>query len=415
MAGPPWKSSCASFRGDATDMLERAWRFTATDGRRGATTGVVLAADHDEAVFRLKSVDLRDPRLRIDILGTLQGWLTPNFGARDLALFYRTLADRLDSEVPAIEAIESSAEFVRDPRLRQAVRMAALTARAASLHGALRSAGFPGVDCNLLEAVSPSARTVETLKAMAERIEREVSLKRSVLQTLLPSIISIAVLAVFFWAFVVFFAPEYFRFFADRGFLERMTRWVRAIYEGALFLGGYKSIFTLGYYGILAAFAIMAISGRLAPALALMPGASALLERWEHLRLWSAFRVMARADIVLQRIFKMLSDAASLPVTRESFRQAARLAESGTPLAELASLANFPDYVVRYIKASAPGRMDHALQRLISSLEFDAEVLATRVKWISTLIGFAAVMAALVVAYRITYIEVFYLLRKMVS
>ena len=84
-------------------------------------------------------------------------------------------------------------------------------------------------------------------------------------------------------------------------------------------------------------------------------------------------------------------------------------------MAELAPLANFPDYVVRYIKASAPGRMDHALQRLISSLEFDAEVLATRVKWISTLIGFAGVMAALVLAYRITYIEVFYLLRKMVS
>ena len=396
-------------------MFERAWQFTAMDGRRGVATGVVLAADHDEAVYRLKSVDLRDPELRFDVLGTVHGWLTPNFGARDLALFYRTLADRFDSEMPAIEAIESSSEFVRDPRLRQAVRMAALTARAASLHAALRSAGFPGVDCNLLEAVSPSARTVETLRAMAERIEREVSLKHSVVQTLLPSVISLAVLAVFFWAFVVFFAPEYFRFFADRGFLERMTRWVRAIYEGALFLGGYKALFTVGYYGALAAITVMAASGRLGVVLALVPGVSVLLERWEHLRLWSAFRVMARADIVLQRIFKMLSDAASLPASRASFRQAARLAESGAPMAELAPLANFPDYVVRYIKASAPGRMDHALQRLISSLEFDAEVLATRVKWISTLIGFAGVMAALLLAYRITYIEVFYLLRKMVS
>ncbi len=396
-------------------MLELAFQFVASDGRRGEVTGVVLASDFDEAVFRLKSVDLRDARLRLDAFGTLRGWLSPGFGARDLALFYRTLADRLDSEVPVIEAIDSSAEFVRDPRLRHAIRMAALTARASSLHGALRAAGFPPVDCNLLEAVSPSARTVETLKTMAERIEREVALKRSVVQTSLPSIISVLVLTVFFWAFVVFFAPEYFRFFSERGFLERMTAWVRVVYDCALFLGSYKSLFTVGYFGSLALIAVAAISGRLGMLLALVPGVAPLFERWEHLRLWSAFRVMARADIVLQRIFRMLSEAASLPQSREAFRRAARLAESGTALGELVVLVNFPDYIIRYIKASAPGRLDAALQRLLASLEFDAEILATRVKWISTLFGFGAVMLALLTAYRITYIEVFYLLRKMVS
>ena len=396
-------------------MFELAFQFVAIDGRRGEVTGVVLASDFDEAVFRLKSVDLRDARLRLDAFGTLRGWLSPGFGARDLALFYRTLADRLDSEVPVIEAIDSSAEFVRDPRLRHAIRMAALTARASSLHGALRAAGFPPVDCNLLEAVSPSARTVETLKTMAERIEREVALKRSVVQTLLPSIISVLVLTVFFWAFVVFFAPEYFRFFSERGFLERMTAWVRAVYDCALVLGSYKSLFTVGYFGSLALIAVAAISGRLGMLLALVPGVAPLFERWEHLRLSSAFRVMARADIVLQRIFRMLSEAASLPQSREAFRRAARLAESGTALGELVVLVNFPDYIIRYIKASAPGRLDAALQRLLASLEFDAEILATRVKWISTLFGFGAVMLALLIAYRITYIEVFYLLRKMVS
>ena len=396
-------------------MFELAFQFVASDGRRGEVTGVVLASDFDEAIFRLKSVDLRDARLRLDAFGTLRGWLSPGFDARDLALFYRTLADRLDSEVPVIEAIDSSAEFVRDPRLRHAIRMAALTARASSLHGALRAAGFPPVDCNLLEAVSPSARTVETLKTMAERIEREVALKRSVVQTLLPSIISVLVLTVFFWAFVVFFAPESFRFFSERGFLERMTAWVRAVYDCALFLGSYKSLFTVGYFGSLALIAVAAISGRLGMLLALVPGVAPLFERWEHLRLWSAFRVMARADIVLQRIFRMLSEAASLPQSREAFRRAARLAESGTALGELVVLVNFPDYIIRYIKASAPGRLDAALQRLLASLEFDAEILATRVKWISTLFGFGVVMLALLTAYRITYIEVFYLLRKMVS
>jgi|GEM_PF-2900108 len=396
-------------------MFELAFQFVASDGRRGEVTGVVLASDFDEAVFRLKSVDLRDARLRLDAFGTLRGWLSPGFGARDLALFYRTLADRLDSEVPVIEAIDSSAEFVRDPRLRHAIRMAALTARASSLHSALRAAGFPPVDCNLLEAVSPSARTVETLKTMAERIEREVALKRSVVQTLLPSIISLLVLTVFFWAFVVFFAPEYFRFFSERGFLERMTAWVRAVYDCALFFGSYKSLFTIGYFGSLAFIAVAAISGRLGMLLALVPGVAPLFERWEHLRLWSAFRVMARADIVLQRIFRMLSEAASLPQSREAFRRAARLAEGGTALGELVVLVNFPDYIIRYIKASAPGRLDAALQRLLASLEFDAEILATRVKWISTLFGFGVVMLALLTAYRITYIEVFYLLRKMVS
>jgi hypothetical protein len=124
---------------------------------------------------------------------------------------------------------------------------------------------------------------------------------------------------------------------------------------------------------------------------------------------------MARADLVLQRIFRMLSEAATLSTARDAFRRASRLAEGGTPLSELVVSVGFPDYVVRYIKASAPGRLDEALQRLGASLEFDAEILATRVKWISTMLGFAAVMLALLLAYRVTYIEVFYLLRKMVS
>lgn len=396
-------------------MLERAYRFTAADGRRGETSGVMLAGSFDEAVYRLRSVDLRDAKLRLSVVATLRGWLAPGFSARDLALFYRTLGDRLACEVPVLEAIDSSAEFVRDPRLAQAIRMAALTARAASLHSALRSAGFPVVDCNLLEAVSPSAKTVETLKTMAERIEREVVLKRSVLQTLLPSLVSLGVLSVFVWAFVVFFAPEYFRFFRDRGFLDRMTPWVRAIYDAALMLGSQKALFTLCYYAALATIAGAAISGRLGACLGLVPGVRPLLERWEHLRLWTAFRVMARADIVLQRIFRMLSDAAALSTTKGAFRRASRLAEAGTPLAELVVSVELPDYVVRYVKASAPGRLDEALQRLVQSLEFDAEILANRVKWISTLLGFAAVMLALVLAYRVTYIEVFYLLRKMVS
>ncbi|HXN15807.1 MAG TPA: type II secretion system F family protein [Usitatibacter sp.] len=377
--------------------------------------GIVLACDFDEAIFRLKLIELCDLRLRLDAYGTLRAWLSPRFAARDLALFYRTLADRLEGEVPVIEALESAAEFVRDPRLRHAIRMAALSARAASLHGALKAAGFARSDCNLLEAVSVSTRTVETLKSLADQIEREVKLVAAVVQTLLPSIISIAVLTVFFWAFVVFFAPEYFRFFTERALVGRMTPWVRACYQGALMLAGSKSLFTLALGASLAAAAAAAISGRLRAALVLLPGVAPLFERWEHLRLWRAFGVMARADIVLQRIFRMLAEAASLPKAQAAFQRAARLAESGTPLTELVARANFPDYIVRYIKASAPGRLDEAVQRLISSLEFDSEVLAARVKWLSTLGGFAIVMLSLLLAYRLTYIEVFYLLRKMVS
>ena len=63
-------------------MFELAFQFVAIDGRRGEVTGVVLASDFDEAVFRLKSVDLRDARLRLDAFGTLRGWLSPGFGAR---------------------------------------------------------------------------------------------------------------------------------------------------------------------------------------------------------------------------------------------------------------------------------------------------------------------------------------------
>lgn len=396
-------------------MAELAFRFHASDGRRGRTSGVILASDVDQAIFRLRAVGLTEASASFDPIASVRGMLSPGFEQHDLALFYRTLADRLDSEVPAIEAISSSAEFVRDPRLRHAVRIAALTARAAPLHSALTTAGFPTVDCSLLEAVSASARTSETLKTMADRIDREIKLKTSIVKTLLPSLAALSVLAIGFWAFVTYLAPEYYRFFSDRGLLEKMTPWVRTVYDVSVSLERQKVIFTTVYLGSVAVLAFAAIAGKLGPLLNLMPGVAPLFERWEHLRLWSAFRVMARADIPFQRVFRMLSAAASMPSTRDAFARAARLAESGTALGDLVVLVQLPDYVSRFIKASAPGRLDQAVQRLLASMEFDAETLAQRVQWISTFIGFGSIVLAILFAYRVSYIEVFLLLRQMVS
>src|SRR5579862_1025128 len=120
-------------------MADLAYRFTAQDGRRGQTSGLILAADPDEAIYRLRVVGLTNARVSLDPVGSLRGALSSGFSQADLALFYRTLADRLDSEVPALEAIASSVEFVHDPRLKQAVRIAGLSARSAPLHAALRT------------------------------------------------------------------------------------------------------------------------------------------------------------------------------------------------------------------------------------------------------------------------------------
>lgn len=396
-------------------MAELAFTFTAQDGRRGATSGVILASDADQAIYRLRSVGLTDAKVGFDPFSSLRGVLSPGFAPRDLALFYRTLADRIEAEVPAIEAISSSAEFVRDPRLKHAVRIAALTARSAPVHAALKTAGFPSVDCSLLEAVAASARTAETLKAMAERIDREITLKSGVVKTLLPSLFALIVLALGFWGFVTFLAPEFYRFFNERGFIGKMTGWVRVVYEVSAGLEKQKVLFTAVYLGSIAAFIVAAISGKLAPILQLVPGVSALIERWEHLRLWSAFRVMSRADIPLQRIFRMLSEAAALRSTRDAFFRAARLAESGTALGDVVQIVQLPDYVVRFIKASAPGKLDGALQRLLKSMEFDADILAERVQWVSRFAGFASIVFAILFAWRISYLEVFLLLRSMVS
>lgn len=395
--------------------MELAFAYSASDGRRQKVNGVVLAADSDQAIYRLKRVELTDVRVSLAPFGTLRGWLNPNFNQRELSLFYRTLADRLESGLSAAESIESSAEFIRDPRLVQSVRMAALYVRASKTHEALQQGGFPAADCSLLEAVADSGETASTLIAMANRIDREVQLKRAALATLAPSFIALAIIIVFFWGFVVFMSPRFIQFFKDRNLWEQMTPWVRDVYSFSSTMASQPELFTLLYFGVAIALVGAGLSGRLAGTFRVIPGVGPLLDRWEHLRLWAAFRVMQNAGLVLPKIFRLLSSATDAPQTRESLMRAGRLAENGEPLPEIVVRVGLPDYVCRYIKAAAPGKMDQALDRLLKALDFDAQVLAGRVQIIGTMMGFAMVMGAILFAYRVTYWENFTLLRRLVS
>lgn len=395
-------------------MFDIAYNYSAVDSRRQKVDGVVLAADIDQAIYRLRAVELRDVEISVNPLASLRGWLSSSFSAKELALFYRTLADRMETELPIVSAIESSAEFLSDPRLRQAVRMAALTARGAKLHEALLVAGFPSIDCNLLEAVRESGETVETLHSMADRLDREAKLKRDSLMTLLPTLAAIGMIAIFLWGFVVFLAPTYHKYYADRNLFEQMTPWVRGVYTVATAAASQKELFTIAYFSIIGAIIFLANTGRLGLFLRLVPGVEPLITRWEHMRAWSAFRVMLKADIGLPRICRMLAGAASLPEVRESFERGGRLVDNGTDMASMVERVGFPDYVVRYIKSAAPGKLEDAIKRLLKSLENDTGILAARVQLTTSAIGFLLAAAMIFFAFRVTYMENFILLRKLI-
>lgn len=395
-------------------MLDFAYTYSATDSRRQRVDGIVLASDVDEAIYRLKTVELKDVNVTISPIATIRGWVSSGFSARELALFYRTLADRMDTELPIVTAIDSSAEFISDPRLRQAVRMAALTARTSKLHEALATAGFPAIDCNLLEAVRDSGETVETLQAMADRLDKEAKLKRDAMMTLLPTLAALLVIAVFVWGFVIFLAPTYQRYYEDRNLFNQMTPWVRAVYSFASAASTQKEMFTLAYFGGLVSIVVLAKAGRLGPLLRLVPGVEPLVTRWEHMRAWSAFRVMLKADIGLPRICRMLASASGIAEVREAFERGGRMVDNGTDLPSMVERVGFPDYVIRYIKSAAPGKLEEAIKRLVRSLENDTAILAARVQMTTSAIGFAIAAAMIYLAFRVTYMENFMLLRKLV-
>jgi len=395
-------------------MFEIAYSYTAKDSRRQKIEGVVLAANLDQAIYRLRTVELRDVKISLSPFATLRGWISSSFSAKELALFYRTLADRMETELPIVTAIESSAEFLSDPRLRQAVRMAALTARGAKLHEALSVAGFPHMDCKLLEAVRESGETVETLHSMAERLDRESKLKTEAIMTLLPTLMAIALIALFFWAFVIFLAPTYAKYYTDRNLFDQMTPWVRAVYSIASAAAAQKELFTAAYFGGIVAFIALTKSQAGVAVMRLIPGVDPLLTRWEHMRAWSAFRVMLKADIGLPRICRMLANAATMSEVRDSFERGARLVDNGADMASMVERVQFPDYVVRYIRSAAPGKLEDAIKRLVKSLDNDTKMLAERVKLTTSTIGFGLAAMTIYFAFRVTYMENFMLLRKLI-
>jgi type II secretory pathway component PulF len=367
--------------------MELAYTYGGRGSRGDRTQGVVFARSLDHAHYKVRQLALTEVRVAIAPWASLRALLGDGEYHRDLAILYRSLADKLESpDVKTYTALETSLDFIESARVRDQITFAHRGTLNAGvpLASAFRLAGFSERDCALLEATQDAGELTQTLRALADQLERELHMRATLNMALVMPLVLATMAIAFFVACTLFVFPKFLAFAAKAGIAHQLTPWVRHFYEMVVPLAQYPVVVILAAGGVVTALWVMLARGWLARILDVVPLMRKLQERVDMCRIWGAWISMDGAGLPLQQTFEMLAAAATRESSRRMLTEAARLAARGsTPLAAIRS-AGFPALVIRYAEAAADGALAKSMAQMIRAAEFEIGVIRKRLEvWYS--------------------------------
>jgi type II secretory pathway component PulF len=388
--------------------MEWAFHYHGNNPRGERLAGTVFARDTDHAHYKVRQLALDRIHVNRAPLATLRGWVGASEYLRDLAILYRSLADKLDSpDVKTYTALETALDFIESPRLRDQIAFAARGTLAAgvALATALRLAGFPARDCALLEATQNAGELTGTLRALADQLERELQIRSALNLALVMPLVLASIAIAFFAVCVLAVFPRFLTFAAKAGIRDQLTPWVRDFYESVVPLAQAPFGIVLGAALLIAALWWAWMRGTLAQALEVIPTMRRLRERVDMCRIWGAWISMDGAGLPLQQTFELLAASAERPLTRQMLTEAARLSARGSSPVAAIKGAGFPKLVIRYAEAAAEGTLARSMQQMIRAAEFEIGVIRKRLEMIYTLIALSGGSLVILFIAAVTVME----------
>lgn len=209
-------------------MTQMSFQYLALDRSGSKTRGHVTALTPADAYRRLAATGLTPLSVKMARESAGRRWFARKVKAADISRFTYQLSVLLEARIPVVECFRSIAEQEQNDRLRKiSFDVAARVQGGAPITVALEAhrAVFGGVYVETVRAAEKSGNLVSVLAHLAEAVEEQEEMRRTLKGALMYPITVATALLLATLFLLVFVVPRFAKMFAQRGVeLPLLTR-----------------------------------------------------------------------------------------------------------------------------------------------------------------------------------------------
>lgn len=383
--------------------MEIAFSYKADTDMGQPIEGVVYAANEQFARTRLKRAGLFPSKITINPGATLSGFFATEFDQKDLARLYGTLGKRINNGRSVQDGLMPAAEFVSDPRLKQAILVIRQSlADGASLSQGMVTAGFDPRDAMAIRAAESSGKTGDAFLSLSVDVYRRQKMSAQLKSMFfMPKIMLIGLYVASFFA-VWMLAPKLQKFM---GAVNMQMETQDALQAGYFALSDWvNDNFILG----VAAWVIPIV---LLIAWMKSPLFEKVMDKLESWRLiseksdmastWTAFGLLYDAGVPPYECSRIVKGSARRHSSTEAWASLEKNFLSGMGIAEAVGRSALPPYIVSALKAadSSGASIPDEIKGITTTLEEDVSLLTERFQvvadlWIKIILSLCIFFAA---------------------
>lgn len=385
--------------------MDFAFNYTAKTSRGKLMTGTVYAPNKVLGYARLKKNGFKPLTVELNLAESVRNLVSGQFDAKELARFYNTVGRRMNNGKPLVEGLEAAAEYISDPKLKQAIHvMRQATLDGQNEHQAMAAAGFPTRDALVIRATSEAGKTGQTFLSLAAELARVEALRSSVAAIFRMPIIMAFMMYALFYGAIVGVAPMTMKFLKQTNLKMHLNAFTQGYFDFAVLFNANLFLCTVAY-ALLPVGVILGIrSQAFKNGLDYIKRLRNISVKADMAALWNSFGLLYDAAIPVKEACRIIADAAKRQDSRQSFVKLGRQVEAGRPIEDAIQNCGFPSYIVSGVRSSASGgALLEGLQDMVKNLEEDVltmtDMLTENVKIMATLMVAVGVALIFFVTY----------------
>ncbi len=369
---------------------ELCFNYKAKTRAKELVSGVIYAEAQDIAFQKVKNLGYTPvdvPTLNIPL--SINAMIYSDFNKKELMIFYKTMGKRMGQGRSTVEGLETAVSYIKDPRLKQALMMAKnFLSEGMSFANALKLAGFPLRDVEILRSTADAGEQPATLLRLAAELDRNLKLEASIKSTLKTPILMFLIMYLTTYGLIIKIAPKMMDFFkilridfiSGKG-TENLPSFIPAYYKFAAAFNQNVLIYSIFYFGLVVAFVFFLRSKIVKKSLDYIPVIRNISVKTDLSNLWSSFGLLYDSGANIEEVCKMMSKSARREEHSANFLDMARLVRSGIPINKAVQKAGFPDFVIREVNAAqTSGSISEGLIDMSEGFAMDVEDMTDNLK-----------------------------------
>lgn len=371
--------------------MELAYKYTAHTQIGQILTGTVFSKKKDFAYITLKRAGLKAKSVNLDLGATVHGWMHTGFNQRDLARFYSTIGKRINNGRPLIEGLMPAAEFIDDPRLKQAILVVQQSvADGASLSHSMNIAGFERRDTMAIRAAEESGKTGDAFISLSADVSRREKLAAQLKSMfLMPKIMLTALYIGSFFA-VWLLAPklQHFMHTLNMGSKKTPDPFQAAYFSFSNWVNDNFILGALIWIVPIVLIVWWVKSGYFESAMDHIKVWRLISEKSDMSTTWTAFGLLYDTGVPPYECARIVKTASRREKSQEAWLGLEKNFLSGHSISDAVEKAKFPSYIISAIKAaeSSGSSIPEEIRGICLILEEDVSLLTERFKVFADLV-----------------------------